>query len=308
MRIGFIGLGVMGTPMATHLANAGHQLTLHDATPEVAARLAVRLGTNAVSAPTPAALAEESDVIITMLPNGRVVQEVVLGEAGVIHSIRSGALLLDTSSAEPWLTRQTGEELRKKGASMVDAPVSGAQWGAEAAELVFMVGAEAGDLERVRPLLEIMGRKVFHLGGPGAGHAMKCLNNCITALTLSATSEALVAGKRYGLDPAAMVDVLNESTGGSWISKTHFHQRIFNRRFDDPFRLELMLKDMGIALRLAEETDTPVPLAALGQQLWRMADHAMGSGASISELVRWVEQLSDTPLTPGSGKDGSVSE
>ncbi len=299
MQLGFIGLGVMGAPMATHLVRAGHHLTLHDASPDAAQQLADRLGAGAVCAPSPAAVAEASDIIITMLPNGRVVQEVVLGEAGVIQGIRKGALLLDTSSAEPWLTRATGAALGQKGATMVDAPVSGAQWGAEAAELVFMVGADAEDLERVRPLLGLMGRKIFHLGGLGSGHAMKCLNNCITALTLSATSEALVAGKRYGLDPAAMVDVLNESTGGSWISKTHFHQRIFNRRFDDPFRLELMLKDIGIALRLAEETDTPAPLAALGHQLWRMADQAMGRGASISELVRWVEQLSDTALETG---------
>ena len=187
-------------------------------------------------------------------------------------------------------------------ASDTVAPVSGAAWGAQAAELVFMVGGSDEDVARVRPLLERMGKAVHHLGRLGAGHAMKCLNNCITAMTFSATAEALVVGKRYGLDPAVMVDVLNQSTGGSWITQTHFHQRIFNRSFDDPFKLELMRKDVGIAVQLAQQTATPMPMAGLGQQLWRMADHAAGPGASVSELVRWVEQLSGTELTPGRGE------
>lgn len=299
MDIGFIGLGVMGAPMATHLANAGHRLTLLDANPEVARQLADTLGDRAQPARTPREVAARSEVIITMLPNGQVVREVVAGEDGVVHGLRPGALLLDTSSCEPWLTQQSAAALAERGGSMVDAPVSGAQWGAVDAKLVFMVGGSDADVARVRPLLEVMGRAVFHLGGLGCGHAMKCINNCITAVTLANTAEGLVAGKRYGLDPKVMVDVLNESTGGSWITQTHFHQRVFNRAFDDPFKLELMLKDMGIAVELARETATPVPLWGLGQQLWRMADHAAGAGASVSELVRWVENQSGTELTPG---------
>ncbi len=299
MDIGFIGLGVMGAPMATHLARAGHRLTLLDLDTALTQRLAQALGAQAAT--TPAEVAGASEVIVTMLPDGQVVQQVVLGEQGVLHGVRAGALLLDTSSAEPWLTEQTAAALASRGAGMVDAPVSGAAWGAADAQLVFMVGAADADLARVRPLLACMGRSVHHLGGVGSGHAMKCLNNCITAMTLAATSEALVAGKRYGLDPAAMVDVLNESTGGSWITQTHFHQRVFNRAFDDPFKLALMAKDVGIALQLARQTATPMPMAGLGQQLWRMADHAAGPGASVSELVRWVESLSGTALTPGAG-------
>jgi 3-hydroxyisobutyrate dehydrogenase len=299
MEIGFIGTGIMGAPMATHLARAGHQLTLHDAHPSAARDLAHALGGNAIAASTPREVAERSDVIITMLPNGQVVQQVVLERDGVIHGLRPGALVLDTSSCEPWLTEETAKAITARGGSMVDAPVSGAQWGAQEAKLVFMVGGSEADVQRIRPLLDVMGRAVFHLGGVGCGHAMKCINNCITAVTLANTAEGLVAGKRYGLDPKAMVDVLNESTGGSWITQTHFNQRVFNRAFDDPFKLELMLKDMGIAVELARETATPVPLWGLGQQLWRMADHSAGPGASVSELVRWVERQSGTELTPG---------
>ena len=298
-KIGFIGLGVMGAPMATHLAQAGHSVALFDADVNIAQTLASSLGGSARAADSAQAAAEASDIVITMLPNGQVVQQVALGEKGLIHGLKPGSMLLDTSSAEPWITVQTAQALAAQGVSMVDAPVSGAQWGAQEAKLVFMVGGSDADVARVRPLLDTMGRAVFHLGELGAGHAMKCLNNCVTSMTFAATAEALVAGKRYGLDPKVMVDVLNESTGGSWITQTHFHQRVFNRKFDDPFKLELMLKDIGIALELARETGTPMPMSALGHQLWRMADHAMGSGASVSELVRWVENQSGTDLTPG---------
>lgn len=297
MRIGFVGLGVMGAPMATHLARAGHALTLLDADPLRTRDLAAQLG--AAAASTAAELAAASEVVLTMLPDGGVVQQVALGPQGLAEGLAPGSLLLDCSSAEPWLTQQTAAGLLERGATMVDAPVSGAAWGAEAAELVFMVGGSAPDLARVRPLLDTMGRAVHHLGPLGCGHAMKCLNNCITAMTFVATSEALVAGQRYGLDPAVMVEVLNQSTGGSWVAQTHFHQRIFNRAFDDPFKLALMLKDVGIALQLARETATPMPMAGLGQQLWRMAEQAAGPGASVSELVRWVEGLTGTELRAG---------
>lgn len=300
MDIGFIGLGVMGSPMATHLARAGHRLTLLDVDAALAAQLAATLGQPARMAATPREVAQSCEVVITMLPNGEVVRQVALGDDGLVHGWRAGSILLDTSSCEPWLTERTGAALAERGGRMVDAPVSGAQWGAIDAKLVFMVGGAPEDVARVRPLLDVMGRAVFHLGGLGAGHAMKCINNCITAVTLANTAEGLVAGKRYGLDPQAMIAVLNESTGGSWITQTHFEQRVFNRTFDDPFKLELMLKDMGIAVELASETATPVPLWGLGQQLWRMADHAAGPGASVSELVRWVENQSGTELTPGS--------
>lgn len=283
--------------MAVHLAAAGYALTLFDAKPSTAQTLSGKLDGSAKAVTSAKQVAAESDIIITMLPNGKVVEEVTFGANGLQEGLKAGALLLDTSSSEPWLTKSTAEELRKVGVGFVDAPVSGAQWGAEAAELVFMVGGSEEDVARVSPLLTVMGRKTFHLGPVSSGHAMKCINNSITATTLTATAEGLVAGQRYGLNPAIMVDVLNESTGGSWVAKTHFHQRIFNRAFDDPFKLELMLKDVGIQVALAQKLGIPVPLAAVTQQLWQMANHSAGPGASVSEFVRWVENQSDTSLT-----------
>jgi 3-hydroxyisobutyrate dehydrogenase len=286
----------MGAPMATHLSRAGYELTLYDIDVDAMTRLA-EIGSIARS---PREVAERSDIVITMLPDGKAVQQVALGERGLIHGFKPGALLVDTSSSEPWLTRETGEALKARGIAMVDAPVSGAQWGAQAAELVFMAGGAAHDLERIRPLLDRLGRKVFHLGELGAGHAMKCVNNLITAMTLLTTAEGLAIGTRYGLDPAAMVDVMNESTAMSWVSRTHFHQRILNRRFDDPFKLELMLKDMGIACELARSAEVPLNACVLGRELWQKASNDAGPGASISELVRWVEKTAGVEIAPRS--------
>ena len=287
-RVGFIGLGVMGAPMAGHLGRAGHAVALHDVASGRAAEVAQGIA-QATACATPREVAQQSDILVTMLPNGRVVQEVLFGAEGAAAALRPGALLLDTSSSEPWLTRATAGRLAATGVAMVDAPVSGAVQGATAGELVFMVGASAEDLARVRPLLEAMGRRVFHLGGVGAGHTMKCLNNLITAITLTATAEGLAIGTRAGLDPAVMTDVLDESTGGSWITRTHIRERVLSRRFDDPFKLELMLKDMGIAIDLARELALPAPLSSAGHQLWQAAGLAQGEGASVSAIVQWVE-------------------
>jgi len=297
--VGFIGLGVMGEPMAGHLARAGHRLALFDVRPGHAAHLAARLGVGASAPHSPAEVARVSDIVITMVPNGEVVRDLVRGERGLLQGFAPGALLLDTSSSEPWLTEETAALLAGRGVAMVDAPVSGAEWGAKAAELVFMAGGSAADLERVRPLLESMGKAVFHVGGLGAGHAMKCINNLVTSVNLLALSEGLAMGKRYGLDPEAMVDVLNVSTGNSWVAQTHIKQRVISRRFDDPFKLALMVKDIGIAMALARATGTTAPLSEQAQRMWRAAAEAAAPDASVSELVRWVERTTGTEISAG---------
>jgi 3-hydroxyisobutyrate dehydrogenase len=294
-RIGFVGLGIMGAPMAGHLLAAGHPLAAYDLSEDATRRFA-EAHPGASIAPTLPQLAAQADIVITMLPNGRAVERVALGEQGLAGGLAPGALLLDTSSSEPWLTRRTAEALAARGITMVDAPVSGAQIGAQTAQLVFMAGGAAAPVERAMPILRRMGRVVFHLGPLGAGHAMKCINNLITAMNFLAAAEGLVIGKRYGLDPAVMNDVLNESTGMSWITQNHIGQRILSRRFDDPFKLDLMVKDIGIAMALAREAALPLPVSALGEQLWNAALREAGEGRSVSELIRWVEQRTQTEI------------
>jgi 3-hydroxyisobutyrate dehydrogenase len=295
--IGFIGLGIMGTPMAGHLAAAGYPLTIHDIDPSATARFAADHPAATVGVDT-ADVGRQVDVVVTMLPDGEQVQRVALGPDGLADSLAAGSLLVDCSSAQPWLTRETAAALAARGIATIDAPVSGAQWGAEQAELVFMVGGASADVARARPVLDVLGRAVFHVGPLGSGHIMKCINNTITAMTLLATAEGLVLGTRAGLDPAAINAVLNESTGGSWITRNHIEPRVLSRTFDDPFKLELMLKDVRIAAELARDLELDLPYAAVAETMYHEANLHAGPGQSLSELVRWVEHLSGVEITP----------
>jgi 3-hydroxyisobutyrate dehydrogenase len=294
-RVGFIGIGVMGAPMAGHLAKAGYPLAIHDIQRSRADALAAEFE-GIVVAETPRSVGEMSDIVITMLPSGAYVRDVALGDSGLIEGLHAGGMLLDTSSSEPWLTIETARALANAKIDMVDAPTSGAQMGAQSAQLVFMAGGEIGCVDRVMPLLRVMGQQAFHLGPLGSGHAMKCINNLITAITFMATTEGLAIGKQFGLSPDVMIDILNVSTGMSWISQTQFKQRIFNRKFDDPFRLELMVKDIGIAMELATRKGLAVPLSALGEDLWKAAERHAEKGCSLSEMVRWVEHMTKTEI------------
>lgn len=299
--VGFIGLGIMGEHMAGHIAQAGYRVSVYDLDPACAERV-VRQNPGVQAKTSPRAVAEVSEIVVTMLPSGKYVREVALGESGLIHGFRSGGILLDNSSCEPWITVETAQALAEKGVSMVDAPVSGAQIGAINATLVFMVGGDIESVKRVTPLLDIMGKTVFHLGPVGAGHAMKCINNLITATILLSTAEGLAMGKKFGLDPNVMADVLDVSTGGSWVARTHIKQRITNRAFDDPFKLGLMTKDVEIATKLAADLELPLKLSNLNRDLWIQAREHEGADASVSNLVRWVEHTTGVEITAGSQK------
>jgi 3-hydroxyisobutyrate dehydrogenase-like beta-hydroxyacid dehydrogenase len=287
--VGFVGLGVMGLPMARHLAASGVHLTAFDIDAQALDRLS-RSTTGATIASSPKEVAAASEIVFTMLPHGRAVASVVFGPSGLAEGFRSGSLLIDTSSSEPWHTRATAERLKSQGVDMIDAPVSGAEIGALNAELVFMAGGEEQAIERARPLLEVLGDQVFHLGPIGSGHVMKSINNLITATTFLATAEGLAIGARSGLEPAAMTGVLNASTGMSWISRTHIVQRILSRRFDDPFKFDLMVKDIDIALRIASELGLDVDLLKVNQEVWHRTQREIPPDSSVSELVRRVER------------------
>jgi 3-hydroxyisobutyrate dehydrogenase-like beta-hydroxyacid dehydrogenase len=295
--IGFVGLGRMGRPMSSNLCRKGFRLVVHDINRDAVAELELLQARGAESV---AAVARESGIIVTMLPNSAIVDQVVAGLDGVLAHAKPGSLVMDMSTVDPLTTDALARKAAEKGIAFVDAPVGRLASHADRGESLFMVGAAPEDFARVRPLLEAMGKAIFHVGGLGAGHAMKCLNNLITSVNLLALSEGLAMGKRYGLDPEAMVDVLNVSTGMSWVGQTHIKQRVISRRFDDPFKLALMVKDIGIAMALARATATPAPLSALTQQLWRAAAAEARPDASVSELVRWVERTSGTEITAGS--------
>jgi 3-hydroxyisobutyrate dehydrogenase len=288
MNIGFIGLGVMGSRMLRHLVNGGHSATIHDIDTALARKTAMESGARAAASPR--AVAKSSDIVLTMLPNGEAVREVTFGPNGLAEGFEAGAMLIDCSSAEPWITREIAERMAKQKVEMVDAPVSGAEEGARTATLVFMCGGDDAAFARAKPLLQLMGRHIFHVGPIGAGHTMKAINNVTTALSFLCTAEALLIGKSYGLNARVMLDVMNVSTGYSFATQNRFLQDVITRKFEDRFKLELMLKDMGIARQLAEAHGLPAPMSELGRKRWQRAVEALGPGAVTTEIVRFVEQ------------------
>ena len=281
-RIGFIGVGTMGTPMAASLVGKGFAVTLHDATPGRAAQVAGELGCAAA-----ASLAELGgcDCIITMLPDGKVVQEVLTraDDAALRKALSPGTIVIDMSSSEPTLTRETGAALAGHELVLVDAPVSGARTRAAAGTLAIMIGCAPGELlEKIRPVLSAMGNQLFVLGGLGNGHAMKAINNIIAGTTMVAVAEGLALGERFGLDPAAMVDVLNASTGRSFVTELVAKEHVIPGRFATGFALGLLAKDVRIAADLGEQMSLDLPVFRLARERFAYARQVEGPASDSS--------------------------
>jgi 3-hydroxyisobutyrate dehydrogenase len=286
-RIGFVGLGNMGRPMAENLLKAGFALAVADADPARLAGLVVR----ALLPASLAALGEMSEIVITMLPDGKIVRTALLGNDGVLDGLKPGSLVIDMSSSAPVGTRELGAELADRGIALVDAPVSGGVKRAVDGTLAIMVGGADADIERCRPLLAAMGRDIFPTGPLGSGHAMKALNNYVSAAGLAAAAEAVLVGQRFGLDPTTMVDILNASTGRNNATENKFKQFIVPKRYTAGFTMGLMAKDLRTALETAEATHTPAPLAAACIALWNAAEAKLGPAADHTEIARYLETL-----------------
>lgn len=287
-RLGFIGLGNMGNPMARRLADAGYRLAVADANPAAVERFAARNPCE-----RPANLKELGGgcrVVITMLPDGNAVREVFLGDNRVVAGLKPGSVLIDMTSASPVGTRELGAQLAARGIPLVDAPVSGGVMKAAEGTISIMAGGEAAVIERVRPILDVMG-KVFLTGAPGSGHAMKSLNNYLSAATLAAAAEAILTGEQFGLDPRVMVDILNASTGRSNSTEHKYPTFILPRTFDSGFALGLMAKDLRLALELAKSTGAPHALLEDCVDIWARAEAQLGFKADNTEVVKYLESL-----------------
>jgi 3-hydroxyisobutyrate dehydrogenase len=293
-RVGFIGLGKMGEPMAACLHAAGHALVVHDARGATAAGFA-DAHAGAQVARTPGELAD-CGVVITMLPDSAAVEAVVLGgEAapGLIGVLRKGSLLIDMSSSAPLRTRALATRLAAVGLEFLDAPVSGGVKRALDGTLAIMVGGEARVFDAQRALLGCMGRTLTHVGAAGAGHAMKALNNYVSAAGLVATVEALHAGQRFGLDPALMTDVLNGSTGRNNTTENKVKPFMLSGRYDSGFALALMAKDLGIAMTLGAQVGAPMRLGDAVRAMWDEAASSLGPVADHTEMHRWLAMPRD---------------
>lgn len=284
LRVGFVGLGRMGWPMASLLAPR-HALAVHDARAEAARAFAAEHG--AAAAADPHALGEACDVAIAMLPHGGIVREVALG--GLAEGLGSGGLLVDMSSSAPTGTRQLAGELAAYGVALVDAPVSGGVARATDGSLAVMAGGAPADVARARPLLERLGRAVYEVGGVGAGHALKALNNYLSATGLAAACEAMLVARRFGLDPARLIEVVNASSGRSAVTEGKAAQEVLSRRFASGFALGLMAKDVATAAGMAEALELETPLLAHVRDLWREAEALLGGDADHTGIARLLE-------------------
>ena len=293
-QIGFVGIGNMGWPMAANLLKAGFEVTVVDAVPGRAAGFAKGVGGRA--ADDAADAAKNADAIITILPTSKHVAAVV---DEIKDVLQAGTVVIEMSSGVPGVTRNLASILSQRGCSILDCPVSGGVSRARTGDLAIMAGGDAALLDRIEPVLMAMGNSVHRCGGVGNAQAMKALNNLVSAGGFLIGIEALLIGQKFGLDPAMMVDVLNSSTGMNNSTQKKFKQFVLSRRFNSGFSLDLMAKDLGIALEVGRDTDTPTPFAALCREMWSSATKVLGPEQDHTAMAQLVEQLGGEAFSGG---------
>jgi 3-hydroxyisobutyrate dehydrogenase len=293
MRIGFLGLGAIGAPMAVHLGRR-FQLTVYNRTRARAEEFARRYP--AAVAATPADAARGADVIVTCLPTSREVEQVLEGPEGIIRELPRGALFIDCTSGDPADSRRIAARLASQEVAFVDAPVSGGTNGAEAGTLTIMVGGEDHAFRRAVPVLSAFGKRIEHMGPVGTGHAMKAINNALLAVNLLAVGEGLAALVKAGVAARTALDVLNASSGRSFVSEALVPERVMTGEWPRTFRLALLEKDVGIARGVVEEAGVPGPMLELTGNLCSRARAALGDQADYVEAIRWIEQQAGTEI------------
>lgn len=298
MTVGWIGIGNMGWPMARNAKRAGIDVVVYDVDQGRMGKFAEEF--DAKRAPTLRALAETSDVVVTIVPDGKVVRRICFGDGDrLLDGLSPGKIVVDMSSSAPTGTRELGDELLKHGITLIDAPVSGGTAGADAATLAIMVGgSDEAAIAKVMPVLQATGKNVFRCGSLGCGHAMKCLNNYLSAVGLTAANEALVIGQKFGLDPATMIDIINVSSGRNNSTETKFHQRVLNRKYGSGFAAALMAKDIGIASGLAGDQEAFAPLLNTLNDIWSQAS-AQLPGVDHEVTVEYYEKANAVRLKSG---------
>jgi 2-hydroxy-3-oxopropionate reductase len=287
-RVGFVGLGIMGTPMARNLIEAGFELVLYNRTREKAEALAER---GAEIAASPREAAAKSDVTITMLPGPPEVEELVAGEGGLLEGARDGSLLMDMSTSSPVLARELARRAGERGIGILDAPVSGGDVGAIEGTLSIMVGGSEDDFERAKPIFETLGKTVVRVGGAGAGQVAKAANQIVVALTIEAVSEALVLGSKAGVDPAKIVEALSGGLAANKVMEIK-GAKLLSHEFEPGGKIEFQRKDLKIALAAAREYGVPLPITAMVEAMFGALE-ARGRGEwDHSALLTLLEDWS----------------
>ena len=288
-KVGFVGLGNIGEPMCRRLLENGYGVSIYDVNPEAVSKLG---DTAAEPAENLKVLASSAEVVLLSLPGSDVVEEAVLGERGLVEGLSSGKVLIDTSSSRPSSTRDLAEKLAESGVEMLDAPVSGGVLRADEGKLAVMVGGREEVFERHREVLEAFGEKIFHVGDHGAGHLVKSLNNLLSATTLASAAEAVILAQKAGVAPETLLEVINAGNGRSYSTEVKFPNFILNRSFDDGFALDLMVKDLKIALETAAEVGHPMFSGSAISQLWQTAFARAHGPEGHTSIYAFLENLS----------------
>lgn len=290
MRIGFIGLGNMGGPMAANLLKAGFDLSVFDLSAK-AVEAAVALGARALASPAEVAR-DDVEVIITMLPAAAHVKQVFLGDDGLLANVQPGVLLIDSSTIDPLNAREVSAAAQAHGNPMLDAPVSGGTAGAAAGTLTFMVGGEQADFERARPVLAAMGKNLVHCGGAGNGQVAKVANNLLLGISMIGVAEAMSLGVKLGMDAEVLAGIINTSSGRCWASEVNnpLTGAPAARGYSGGFGTDLMLKDLGLASEAARQIHQPVLLGALAQQLFQTFSNQGNGQLDFSAIVKLYQQ------------------
>jgi 3-hydroxyisobutyrate dehydrogenase len=286
-RIGFVGLGRMGAPMARRLAAAGYRVTGHDR--DLSARRALEECDGATAVERPSAVAADARAVLLMLPDSNAVRQVLLDD-GLLDALPRSALLVDMGSSDPVQTRELAALAGRRGIRLFDAPVSGGVKGAEEGSLTVMVGATEDLLASCAALLQVLGTQVRLVGPVGGGHALKALNNLLSAASMLATAEAIVIGQRFGLELDDMLATINGSSGRSWSTEYKFPRFVATASYSSGFGLQLMLKDVRIALDLARATGAPADLTERVEAQWARAAAELPSDADHTHIAQWVQQ------------------
>jgi 2-hydroxy-3-oxopropionate reductase len=285
--IGFIGLGIMGKPMARNLMKAGYKSVVYNRSQAPVKELAAD---GATGADSPKAVAEQSDIVITMLPDSPQVQEVMTGEKGVLVGAKAGTLVIDMSTISPVVTQELARLAQARGVRMLDAPVSGGDVGAQQGTLSIMVGGSAEDFEQARPIFEVLGKTIVHVGGTGAGQVVKACNQIVVALTIEAVSEALVLGSKAGVDPAVILKVLSGGLAANRVMEVR-GPNFLQHNFQPGFKIALHHKDLGIALSAGREYGVALPVTAIVDQMLQALKQRGQGDQDHSAILTLIEDL-----------------
>ena len=296
VTIGFVGLGAMGKPMAVNLLKAGYSVLAFDINQNIVDEIAKQ---GAVACKSGGEVAEVADIMITSLPNAGIVEAVMVGSEGIFNLCKEGAIIIDMSSVSPSSTLKMAALAKPLGIDYVDAPVSGGTKGAEAGTLTIMVGADDAVFEKIKPILEVIGSDIYHVGATGTGDAVKIVNNLMLGCNMAILAEALILGVKCGLKVETMQQIISKSSGRSYVMDAKLEKFIMKDNFEGGFAIDLQHKDLGLALEAGKENHIPLPMTALATQIFE-SGKASGLGREdMSAIIKVWEKITNVKVAGG---------